>query len=107
MAELYKKLREASKYKDRQFLKGGGTEDELKKLIAVSTTLYVGNLSFYTTEEQLYELFSKAGEIRRIIMGLDRNTKTPCGFAFVECVCAAAAALYVRARGGWLQILSS
>jgi len=24
-----------------------------------STTLYVGNLSFYTTEEQIYELFSK------------------------------------------------
>jgi nuclear cap-binding protein subunit 2 len=49
-----------------------------------STTLYVGNLSFYTTEEQIYELFSKAGDIKRIIMGLDRNQKTPCGFCFVE-----------------------
>ncbi|KAJ3093187.1 hypothetical protein HK102_003595 [Quaeritorhiza haematococci] len=52
--------------------------------MAVTSTLYVGNLSFYTTEEQLYELFSKCGEIKRIIMGLDRNTKTPCGFCFVE-----------------------
>ena len=41
----------------------------------------VGNLSFYTTEEQIYELFSKCttpedgGGIKRIIMGLDRNTR--------------------------------
>ncbi|KAI2630891.1 RNA-binding domain-containing protein [Hypoxylon sp. NC1633] len=49
-----------------------------------ATTLYVGNLSFYTTEEQVYELFSKCGEIKRLIMGLDRINKTPCGFCFVE-----------------------
>jgi nuclear cap-binding protein subunit 2 len=57
-----------------------------------SMAVYVGNLSFFTTEEQMYELFSrvtdpaKGGGIRRIIMGLDRNNKTPCGFAFVEYV---------------------
>ncbi|KAL1875911.1 hypothetical protein VTK73DRAFT_9766 [Phialemonium thermophilum] len=55
-------------------------EDPLKD----ATTLYVGNLSFYTTEEQVYELFSKCGEIKRLIMGLDRFNKTPCGFCFVE-----------------------
>ncbi|KAK4135474.1 nuclear cap-binding protein subunit 2 [Trichocladium antarcticum] len=49
-----------------------------------ATTLYVGNLSFYTTEEQVYELFSKCGEIKRLVMGLDRIKKTPCGFCFVE-----------------------
>lgn len=38
----------------------------------------------------MYELFSRVGDastgggIKRVIMGLDRNTKTPCGFAFVE-----------------------
>jgi len=42
------------------------------------------NLSFYTTEEQIIEVFKKCGEIRRIVMGLNRNTKTPCGFCFVE-----------------------
>jgi len=52
--------------------------------LANATTLYVGNLSFYTTEEQVYALFSKCGEIKRLIMGLDRFTKTPCGFCFVE-----------------------
>ncbi|KAF7594529.1 nuclear cap binding complex subunit [Aspergillus hancockii] len=49
-----------------------------------ATTLYVGNLSFYTTEEQIHELFAKCGEIKRLVMGLDRYTKTPCGFCFVE-----------------------
>ncbi|PWY70476.1 small subunit of nuclear cap-binding protein complex [Aspergillus heteromorphus CBS 117.55] len=49
-----------------------------------ATTLYVGNLSFYTTEEQIHELFSKCGEIKRLVMGLDRYNKTPCGFCFVE-----------------------
>ncbi|KAK3191758.1 nuclear cap binding complex subunit [Lecanicillium sp. MT-2017a] len=52
--------------------------------LANATTLYVGNLSFYTTEEQVYELFSKCGEIKRLVMGLDRFNKTPCGFCFVE-----------------------
>ncbi|KAH8878573.1 nuclear cap-binding protein subunit 2 [Thozetella sp. PMI_491] len=55
-------------------------EDPLKD----ATTLYVGNLSFFTTEEQVYELFAKCGEIKRLVMGLDRFTKTPCGFCFVE-----------------------
>lgn len=49
-----------------------------------ATTLYVGNLSFYTTEEQIHELFGKCGGIKRLIMGLDRFHKTPCGFCFVE-----------------------
>ncbi|KAK6881193.1 Nuclear cap-binding protein subunit 2 [Candida tropicalis] len=48
-----------------------------------SKTVYVGNLSHFTTEEQIHELFSKCGAIDRIIMGLDRNKLTPCGFCFV------------------------
>ncbi|KAI8865673.1 RNA-binding domain-containing protein [Ramicandelaber brevisporus] len=52
--------------------------------MAATKTLYVGNLSFFTTEEQLHELFSTCGAVQRIIMGLDRNKKTPCGFCFVE-----------------------
>ncbi|ETI20415.1 hypothetical protein G647_08450 [Cladophialophora carrionii CBS 160.54] len=53
-------------------------------LLKDATTIYVGNLSFYTTEEQIHELFSKCGEIKRLVMGLDRFQKTPCGFCFVE-----------------------
>ncbi|CCE81450.1 Piso0_002106 [Millerozyma farinosa CBS 7064] len=48
-----------------------------------SKTVYVGNLSHFTTEEQIHELFSSCGTIDRIIMGLDRNKLTPCGFCFV------------------------
>ncbi|KAI3406373.1 hypothetical protein KGF56_000854 [Candida oxycetoniae] len=48
-----------------------------------SRTVYVGNLSHFTTEEQIHELFTKSGPIDKIIMGLDRNKLTPCGFCFV------------------------
>lgn len=61
-----------------------GTMEELEDALGSSKTLYVGNLSFFTTEEQIYQLFSKVGEVKRIIMGLDRMKKTPCGFCFVE-----------------------
>ena len=61
-----------------------GSRDELEAKLETSCTLYVGNLAFFTTEEQIYELFSKAGELKRIIMGLDKFKKTPCGFCFVE-----------------------
>ncbi|KAI1758960.1 RNA-binding domain-containing protein [Hypoxylon sp. FL1150] len=60
------------------------TEEPPDDPLRNATTLYVGNLSFYTTEEQVYELFSRCGEIKRLVMGLDRNNKTPCGFCFVE-----------------------
>uniref|UniRef100_A0A0M3HTL7 Nuclear cap-binding protein subunit 2 n=1 Tax=Ascaris lumbricoides TaxID=6252 RepID=A0A0M3HTL7_ASCLU len=70
-----------SDYRDQRFK---GTSREQSRLLAVSSTLYVGNLSYFTTEEQVYELFSRAGRIRRIIMGIDRFKKTPCGFCFVE-----------------------
>eukprot|EP00252_Welwitschia_mirabilis_P006057 TRINITY_DN16755_c0_g1_i2.p1 TRINITY_DN16755_c0_g1~~TRINITY_DN16755_c0_g1_i2.p1 ORF type:complete len:221 (+),score=36.75 TRINITY_DN16755_c0_g1_i2:56-718(+) len=69
-----------SAYRDRRF---NGTQEEFEEALRTSTTVYVGNLSFYTTEEQLYELFSRAGEVKKIIMGLDKNTKTSCGFCFV------------------------
>ena len=61
-----------------------GTRDELESKLERSSTLYVGNLSFYTTEEQIQELFSRAGDLKRIIMGLDKIKRTPCGFCFIE-----------------------
>lgn len=58
-------------------------QEKYFETLAKSTTLYIGNLSFFTTEEQIHELFSRAGDVRRIIMGLDAVKKTPCGFCFV------------------------
>lgn len=52
--------------------------------LAKSCTLYVGNLSFATKTSHMYALFSQIGSVERVIMGLDRFKKTPCGFAFVE-----------------------
>ncbi|PKI45821.1 hypothetical protein CRG98_033828 [Punica granatum] len=80
MASLFKDPNKLSAYRDRRF---PGTQEEFEQALLSSMTVYVGNMSFYTTEEQVYELFSRAGEIKKIIMGLDKNTKTPCGFCFV------------------------
>lgn len=71
-----------SSYRDKKYDGGVG---EFETGLGKSSTLYIGNLSFYTTEEQIISLFSRCGPIKKVIMGLDRNKKTPCGFAFVEC----------------------
>ena len=52
-------------------------------MLQESCTCYIGNLSFYTTETQLWAAFSRFGPVERIVMGLDRHRRTPCGFAFV------------------------
>lgn len=81
MAHVCQNLDSYSSYRDsRSALSYSEQQAELSR----SCTVYVGNLSFFTTEEQIFELFSKIASIKRIIMGLDRNTKTPCGFCFVE-----------------------
>jgi len=49
-----------------------------------SKWVYVGNLSFHTSEAQLYSLCTRVGPVRRVIMGLNSRLKTPCGFAFAE-----------------------
>lgn len=48
------------------------------------TKLYVGNLSFTTTEESLRELFSKHGQVESTRLISDRDTGRPRGFGFVE-----------------------
>ncbi len=46
--------------------------------------LYVGNMSYDTTDQQIRELFSQAGEISDISLITDRDTGRPKGFGFVE-----------------------
>lgn len=77
-----KRLDNPSSYLLKKARKNPNGLDELRQSMK-SATVYVGNLSFYTSEEQIYELFSKCGTIKRIVMGLDRFKFTPCGFCFV------------------------
>jgi len=46
--------------------------------------LYVGNLSYNTTEDTLRTLFAEFGEIVSVNLIMDRDTGRPKGFAFVE-----------------------
>ena len=46
--------------------------------------LYVGNLSFKTTEDQLRQLFEEHGQVASASLVMDRETGRPRGFAFVE-----------------------
>jgi RNA recognition motif-containing protein len=46
--------------------------------------MYVGNLSFNTTESQLQELFAAFGSVQSASLVMDRDTGRPRGFGFVE-----------------------
>jgi RNA recognition motif-containing protein len=46
--------------------------------------LYVGNLSFNTTELELRDVFGQHGTVAETKMVMDRETGRPRGFAFVE-----------------------
>jgi RNA recognition motif-containing protein len=46
--------------------------------------LYVGNMSYSTTEMDLRDLFAQAGTVSDVKVMLDRETGRPRGFAFVE-----------------------
>jgi RNA recognition motif-containing protein len=46
--------------------------------------IYVGNVSFKTTEDELRSLFSQYGEVSSVNVITDRETGRPRGFAFVE-----------------------
>jgi len=50
----------------------------------MESKLYVGNLSYSTTEDDLRSLFAEAGTIESVALIKDRNTGRSKGFAFVE-----------------------
>ena len=62
--------------------------------------LYVGNIPFTSTEEELRELFGRHGDVERVSVITDRETGRPRGFAFVEFADASAATAAIRALDG-------
>lgn len=50
----------------------------------MATKLYVGNLSYETTEDQLREMFAGIGEVDSVALITDRHSGQSKGFAFVE-----------------------
>ncbi|MEH2237433.1 RNA recognition motif domain-containing protein [Nostoc sp.] len=47
-------------------------------------SIYVGNLSYQVTEEDLKLAFAEYGTVNRVQLPTDRETGRPRGFAFVE-----------------------
>src|SRR3989475_8789316 len=47
-------------------------------------SLFVGNMSFQTSESELRELFAPFGQVTRVHLAMDRETGRARGFAFVE-----------------------
>jgi cold-inducible RNA-binding protein len=48
------------------------------------TNIFVGNLSFQTTQDELQAAFSAYGSVERVNIVTDRDSGQPRGFAFVE-----------------------
>ena len=49
-----------------------------------SNVLFVGNISWNTTEDGLWEVFAEYGEVKSVRVPTDRETQKPKGFAYVE-----------------------
>jgi RNA recognition motif-containing protein len=66
----------------------------------LSNKLYIGNLSFSTTEDELRAAFQRHGSVDSVAIVTDRETGRPRGFAFVEMSEPSSAADAIRALDG-------
>jgi RNA recognition motif-containing protein len=66
----------------------------------LSKKLYVGNIPFSTTEDELRAVFERHGSVASVNVITDRETGRPRGFAFVEMDEASAADEAMRALDG-------
>jgi RNA recognition motif-containing protein len=66
----------------------------------MATRIFVGNLPFSATEDQLHQLFSQHGEVSSVSIVKDRFTERSRGFAFVEMSNADAATAAIAALSG-------
>ena len=66
----------------------------------MSTTVFVGNVSYDATENELQDLFAQHGTVTDVNLMVDRVTKKPRGFAFVTMESKEAADAAIRALNG-------
>ena len=66
----------------------------------MNTKLYIGNLSFDTTEQDLTDLLSQHGAVSEVAVMMDRVTGRPRGFAFATMADAQGADAVIRALNG-------
>jgi len=66
----------------------------------MSTTVFVGNVSYDATENELQDLFAQHGAVTDVNLMVDRVTKKPRGFAFVAMESKEAADAAIRALNG-------
>src|SRR5437899_11673834 len=71
------------------------------KEAAISSTVFIGNLSFETTEEELRAVLLDVDPAVRVRLGTDRVTGKPRGFAFAQFTDAARAADAIRRVGAF------
>ena len=64
------------------------------------TNIFVGNLSFSTTQDDLHQAFSNYGSVERVNIVTDRDTGQARGFAFVEMMDRSAAEAAISALNG-------
>ncbi len=63
-------------------------------------SIYVGNLSYKVTEEELTAVFAEYGSVKRVQLPTDRETGRPRGFGFVEMATDAEEAAAIEALDG-------
>jgi len=63
-------------------------------------SIYVGNLSFQVTQEDLSSVFAEYGTVKRVQLPTDRETGRPRGFGFVEMETEAAETAAIEALDG-------
>ena len=63
MAQLYLDTHEGLQKQAYYDKKSGLTQSQYKQAMADTRTVYVGNLSFWTMEEQILELFNRVGVV--------------------------------------------
>lgn len=63
-------------------------------------SIYVGNLSYDVTQDDLMQVFAEYGNVSRVSLPTDRETGRPRGFAFVEMESEANEAAAIEALDG-------